>query len=97
MAVQRLDPVVRCGIPGEVGETLRKLLRLYATPPPNVVNAIPAAISTREDVDEEDSLGEEEDGDYVNNDAAGMAGGQQDETQSGHAGHAGQLRGTAES
>lgn len=63
MGVQRLDPLARCGIPDGVGETLQRLLWLYATPPPKIVGGIPGAIGPAEDVEDEDSLGEEGDDD----------------------------------
>lgn len=84
MGVQRLDPVARCGIPDDVGQTLQRLLWLYATPPPKVVNTIPGAIGPVEDLDEEDSLGEEgddDDDDDDDNDPDGAAEEQEEEAQ----------------
>lgn len=65
MGVQRLDPIARCGIPDDVGETLQRLLWLYATPPPKVVSVVPGVLGHPEDGEgeEDDSLGEEEDDD----------------------------------
>lgn len=71
LGVQRLDPVRRCGIPNDVGETLQRLLWLYATPPPKVIESVPAAIGAAEDEQDDDSLGEEEDDDEDGEEGSG--------------------------
>lgn len=88
MGVQRLDPVVRCGVPDDVGQVLQRLLWLYGTPPPKVVDAIPGAVGPAgEGGDQEDSLGEEGDGDSDEDDGdnepdgAGTEQQEEDETQ----------------
>lgn len=82
MGVQRLDPVRRCGIPDDVGETLQRLLWLYATPPPKVIRSLPAAIGASEDEQDDDSLGEEDDdslGEEEDDDEDGEEGSGEDE------------------